>query len=185
MSDANIFFDISKLKYLGKNVIIGKTVRIRRPELVEIGDGSIIDDFTYISTSLKIGKCCHIAAGVNISGGGGCVNMGNYVAISAGCSIHAASSEYISASLDYPSVPENIRFGGITADINIEDFVILGAHSVVLPGVHLPEGFASGAKTIIRSKKYDQWQLYVGDDARAICKRNHRRISELKAEDLL
>ena len=50
----NIFFDIFKLKKLGKNVIIGKTVRIRYPELVEIGNNVIIDDFTYISTSLKI-----------------------------------------------------------------------------------------------------------------------------------
>ena len=46
----NIFFDLKKLKHIGKNVIIGKTVRIRRPELVEIGDNTIIDDFCYIST---------------------------------------------------------------------------------------------------------------------------------------
>ena len=32
----NLFFDLSKLKSCGANVIIGKTVRIRYPELVEI-----------------------------------------------------------------------------------------------------------------------------------------------------
>jgi hypothetical protein len=32
----NIFFDVAKLKKVGKNVIIGKTVCIRYPELVEI-----------------------------------------------------------------------------------------------------------------------------------------------------
>ena len=42
----NIFFNISDLKYIGKNVIIGKTVRIRQPEKVSIGDNTIIDDFT-------------------------------------------------------------------------------------------------------------------------------------------
>jgi len=185
MSDKNIFFDLAKLKYLGKGVIIGKTVRIRKPELVEIGDGSIIDDFTYISTSLKTGKCCHIAAGVNISGGGGCVEFGNYVAVSAGCSIHAASSEYIRASLDYPSVPEENRFGGILGDVKFDNFVILGAHSIVLPGVHLPEGFASGAKTIIRNRKYDSWMLYAGDEARVVCKRNNKKILDLIAKGKL
>ena len=50
----NIFFDKSKLKSCGTNVIIGKTVRIRYPQFVEIGDNVIIDDFTYISTSLKL-----------------------------------------------------------------------------------------------------------------------------------
>ena len=44
----NIFFDINKLK-TGKNTIIGKTVRFRHPELCEVGDYSVIDDFTYIS----------------------------------------------------------------------------------------------------------------------------------------
>ena len=49
----NLFFDKNDLKKCGTNVIIGKTVRIRYPHLVEIGDNVIIDDFTYISTSLK------------------------------------------------------------------------------------------------------------------------------------
>ena len=51
--DENIFFDLSQLKKIGKNVIIGKTVRIRYPELVEIGDNVIIDDFTYIINCIK------------------------------------------------------------------------------------------------------------------------------------
>jgi len=65
----NLFFNLNDLKYCGKNVIIGKTVRIRYPELVEIGDNSIIDDFVYISTELKIGKYVHISSGANIIGG--------------------------------------------------------------------------------------------------------------------
>jgi acetyltransferase-like isoleucine patch superfamily enzyme len=185
MNNDNIFFDTSKLKYVGANVIIGKTVRIRHPELVEIGDNCIIDDFTYISTELRMGKSCHIASGVNISGGGGRVILGNYVAIAAGCSLHAATSDYISASLDYPSVPRDIRFGGYIDDIELKDFVLLGAHTVVMPGVILPEGFASAAKTIIRNKKYDNWSLYGGEDAGLICKRSHKKISKLKDEKIL
>jgi len=40
----NIFFDIKKLKYRGSNVIIGKTVRIRYPELVELHVYKILSD---------------------------------------------------------------------------------------------------------------------------------------------
>ena len=69
----NIFFDLNKLKSLGKNVIIGKTVRIRYPELVEIGNNVIIDDFTYISTQLKLHSNVHISAGCKIIGGQKCV----------------------------------------------------------------------------------------------------------------
>lgn len=65
----NIFFDLSRLKSIGKNVIIGKTVRIRYPELVEIDDNVIIDDFTYISTALRIHSYVHISSGCKLIGG--------------------------------------------------------------------------------------------------------------------
>ena len=64
----NIFFDKKNLLSCGKNVIIGKTVRIRNPEKVSIGDNSIIDDFTYISGSLEIGEHVHVGAGCTLSG---------------------------------------------------------------------------------------------------------------------
>src|SRR5262245_36838352 len=101
----NLFFDLKRLKYLGKNAIVGKTVRIRRPEEVVIGDYSIIDDFTYISCALETGTGCHIASNVTLSGGRQRIVLGNYVGIAAGCSLHAASSEYISVSADLPSIP--------------------------------------------------------------------------------
>ena len=41
----NIFFDTNLLKRCGEYVIIGKTVRIRYPELVENDDNVLIDDF--------------------------------------------------------------------------------------------------------------------------------------------
>ena len=53
MSD-NIFFDRSKLKYCGENVIIGKTVRIRKPEECIIGDGTIIDDSSEETKQIKL-----------------------------------------------------------------------------------------------------------------------------------
>ena len=73
----NIFFDVSKLKHVGKNVVIGKTVRIRQPENVSIGDNTIIDDFAYISAKIDIGTNCHIASHSSISGSKGKFTMGN------------------------------------------------------------------------------------------------------------
>lgn len=157
----NIFFDISELKYCGKDVIIGKSVRIRNPERVSIGDGTIIDDFTYISCELEIGKFCHISSNVHFGGGNSKVTIGDYVGISTGCSIHACSSDYMGVSLDLPSVPENERYGGKCSPIVIGDHCLLGSHTVVLPGVNLPEGFATGAHMVVGSnKKYEPWTLY-------------------------
>lgn len=65
----NLFFDPKRLEYLGVGAIVGRTVRIRRPEQVYAGDGIIIDDFTYISCSAGIGSYVHICANVTNNGG--------------------------------------------------------------------------------------------------------------------
>ncbi len=159
----NIFFDINRLKHLGHGAIIGKTVRIRKPEEVYIGAHTIIDDFTYISCAAEIGSYCHIAPQVTISGGPGFFKMGDFCGISAGSSIFTCSSDYAWISLDLPSIPIEVQFGGIKSSVELSDHVLLGAHSVVMPGVILPEGFASAAKSIINQGQYDAWTLYDGN----------------------
>ena len=158
----NIFFDISRLKHLGKNVIIGKTVRIRQPEKVSIGDNTIIDDFTYISCAMEIGENCHIASHVSISGGKGTFRMGNYSTLSSHVSVHCASSDYAKTSLDLPSVPEEEQYGGHVEDVEIGDYVVIGSHSVILPGVKVPDKLACGAFTLLNKKDYKDLSLYVG-----------------------
>lgn len=170
MSD-NLFFDISRLKYCGKNVIIGKTVRIRKPEECIIGDNTIIDDFAYISCPIEIGKNCHIASHVSISGGKGKFKMGDYSTLSSHVSVHCASSDYTETSLDLPSVPEEEQYGGYVEDVEIGDYVVIGSHSVILPGVLIPDKVACGAYTLMNKKEYEELGLYVGIPSRFLKKR--------------
>lgn len=174
----NIYLDTKKIKYIGEGVIIGKAVRIRRPEDVMIGDYTIIDDFCYISSALEIGRYCHIAPNVTISGGKGKLTMGNICSIAAGSSIHTGSSDYKGVSLDFPSIPLEFRFGGFSEDIVFDDHVLLGSHTVVLPGVHLPEGFASAALTVIKKREYESWTLYGGHRCEKIMTRDHKEYDE-------
>jgi acetyltransferase-like isoleucine patch superfamily enzyme len=175
MSD-NIFFDRSKLKYCGENVIIGKTVRIRKPEECIIGDGTIIDDFAYISSAIEIGKNCHIASHVSISGGAGKLVIGDYSTISNHCSIHCASSDYASISLDLPSIPKQYQFGGVVNDVIIGKFVTIGAHSCILPGVVIPNEFACGAFSLLTEQEYKESGLYAGIPARLLKLRNRDEL---------
>jgi len=172
----NIFFDKKKLKYCGENVIIGKTVRIRKPEECIIGDNTIIDDFAYISCPIEIGRNCHVASHVSISGGQGKFIMGDYSTISNHCSVHCASSDYGKVSLDLPSVRLTDQFGGEVGLIKIGNFVTVGAHSCLLPNVDLPDGFACGAYTLIKKGNYNSWSLYVGIPAKLIKKRDMSEI---------
>ena len=172
----NIFFDLRRLKYLGEGTIIGKTVRIRRPEECVIGDGTIIDDFAYISCPVTIGRHCHIASHVSISGGTGRFQMGDYSTLSNHTSVHCASSDYASVSLELPSVPEGLRFGGTSGEVLIGRYVTVGAHSCVLPGAALPDGSAFGAYSLIREFTYQPFGLHAGIPA------TFRKLRTLTAE---
>ncbi len=140
----NIYFDLNRLKYLGKGAIIGKTVRIRKPEETVIGDYTIIDDFTYISCALTTGSYCHIAPNVTISGGSGRVTMGKFVGVSCDGNIHPMSEDFLCASFQMPSIPKELQFGAVSGDVVMEDYVLLGAHSVVLPRRSSSGGFCFG-----------------------------------------
>jgi len=171
----NIFFDVSKLKYCGNNVIIGKTARIRYPELVEICDNVIIDDFTYISTSLKLHNNVHIASGCKIIGGKkSFVEMKEFSTLAPNVVLSAGSDDYI-GGIATPMVPFEFKGNVEIGKIIINKHCIVGASSVVLPGVTFKEGSAVGALSLV-IKNLEEWKLYVGIPAKFLKIRNKDQI---------
>lgn len=177
----NIFFDIGKLKSCGKNVIIGKTVRIRYPELVEIGDNVIIDDFTYISTQLKIHGNVHISSGCKIIGGRKAfVEMKEYSTLAPNVVLSAGSDDYI-GGIATPMVPVEFKGEVVIGKIILNKHCIVGAGSVVLPNVIFHEGACIGALSLA-NKNLEAWKLFVGIPAHIIKKRNKKQILHLESE---
>ena len=161
----NLFFDLSKLKSCGANVIIGKTVRIRYPELVEIGDNVIIDDFTYISTALKLHSNIHISSGCKIIGGKkSFVEMHPFSTLAPNVVLSAGSDDYIDG-IATPLVPS-----------------IFKANSVVLPNVVFDEGSTLGALSLANND-LKEYKVYAGIPAKPIKERN--KINILKLEKKL
>ena len=160
----NIFFDLKDLKYCGENVIIGKTVRIRNPELVEIGDYTIIDDFTYISGEADIGQYAHIAASCSLQASKSKITIGDFAGLASGVRVFAASADYIKCSFDTAPVPQQKMYGGIFDEVIIDDLVWIGANSVILPGVKLPIGFTAGAlMKLEKNYRYKPWTIINGN----------------------
>jgi galactoside O-acetyltransferase len=179
VNSVNIFFDISKLKRCGKNVIIGKTVRIRYPELVIIGDNCIIDDFTYISTGLVLEKNVHISSGCKIIGGKKAkVVMHEYSTLAPNVVLSAGSDDYI-GGIATPIVPIEFKGNVEIGTIVIGRHSIVGAGSVVLPNVTFGNGAALGALSLAK-KDLDKWSLYAGIPARKIKDRSKDKILELE-----
>ena len=116
----NIFFNTSELKKCGKNVIIGKTVRIRHPELVEIGDNCIIDDFTLISGKVQLGNYVHIASSCSLQAGNAGISIGSFSSLGAGARLFAVSTDYIKCSFDSACYPRDVIYGAIEKKIKIQ-----------------------------------------------------------------
>ena len=171
----NIFFDLNKLKSIGKNVIIGKTVRIRYPELVEIGDNVIIDDFTYISTSLKIYDYVHISSGCKIIGGKeSYVEFNEFSTISPGVVLAAGSDDYISG-VATPLIPDEYKGKVEHGKIILGKHCVIGSNSVILPNVICNEGSSVGALSLVNCN-LEEWKLYAGIPVRIIKERNRSSI---------
>jgi len=175
----NIFFEISRLKKCGKNVIIGKTARIRYPELVEIGDNVIIDDFTYISTQLIISSNVHIASGCKLIGGKETkVKMHQFSTLAPNVVLAAGSDDYLEG-IATPMIPKQFKGNVVIGEIEIGKHSIVGANSVVLPNVIFKEGSALGALSLAKNS-LEEWGLYAGIPAVKIKMRNKKNIINLE-----
>lgn len=158
----NLFFNIKDLKSIGKNVIIGKTVRIRNPERVIIGNDVIIDDFTYISGNLEIGNYVHIASGCNFQSADNKITIRNHCGFASGVKVFAVSSDFLNPDFDMPCYPKSIRKGGVRKDVSFDDYCLIGGNTVIQPGVCLPEGVAISANALAKPMEYLPWRLYFG-----------------------
>lgn len=175
----NIFFDINELKACGKNVIIGKTVRIRYPELVEIGDNVIIDDFTYISTSLKLHNNVHISSGCKIIGGkNACVEMCEFSTLAPNVVLSAGSDDYLTG-IATPMVPIEYKGDVRIGKIILNKHCIVGSGSVVLPDVIFEQGACLGALSLA-NKNLSEYTLFAGIPAKKIKLRNKVEIENLE-----
>lgn len=179
MTGDNLFFDLDKLKHLGKNSIIGKTVRIRHPERVTIGDNVIIDDFTYISGEVSIGDYVHIGPGCVLSASGSSITMEALSGLSAACKVYGGSSSYMSVGLDMPTIPKEHQYNVILDPVMIRSFALIGVNGVILPGTEVPQGFATAANLILRKKLHlNPWHIMLDNDGRQIKRRGVREVAE-------
>ena len=171
----NLFFNKSDLKKCGSNVIIGKTVRIRYPELVEIGDNVIIDDFTYISTSLKIHSYVHISSGCKIIGGPEShVEMKNFSTLSPNVVLSAGSDDYLSG-IATPLVDKKYKANAEIGEIILNEHTIVGSNSTVLPNVIFGKGATTGANSLI-NKDLEAWTLNVGIPSKKLKKEINQKF---------
>ncbi len=168
-------------KSLGKNVRISDKASIYNHDQIEIGDHSRIDDFCVISGRVTIGRNVHIAVFCNVAGGEKGIVMEDFSGLAYGCQVFSQSDDYSGKSLTNPTVPDQYKQETKKA-IHIGRHAIVGASSMILPGVTLAEGTSVGAMTMV-TKSTEPWSIYFGIPAKKI-KDRKKDLLELEQQYL-
>jgi acetyltransferase-like isoleucine patch superfamily enzyme len=171
-------------KRLGRNVRVSRKASIYNPRSIEIGDDSRIDDFCLLSAGsdgIAIGRNVHLAAYSSLIGAAA-IALDDFAGLSSRVSIYSSSDDYSGRSMTNPTVP--VEFTDVRhAPVRLARHTIVGAGSVILPGVTLHEGCAVGALSLVR-KDCDAFGIYAGNPARRIGTRL-RDLLELEARFLV
>ncbi len=168
-------------KALGTNVLISDKASVYNPEQIELGDHVRIDDFCVLSGKLTIGRNVHLAVFANLAGGEEGIVMGDFSGLAYGSQVFTQSDDYSGRTLTNPTVPDEFK-RETKAKIVVGRHSIIGASSMILPGVTLGEGTAVGAMTMV-TKSTEPWSIYFGVPARKI-KDRKKDLLELEARYL-
>ncbi|OOE63793.1 acyltransferase [Salinivibrio kushneri] len=150
-------------KYLGKNVKISDKASIYNYELIEIGDNSRIDDFCVVSGEVRIGRNVHITPQCLIAGGEPSLVIEDFVTLAYGVKVFTQSDDYSGLTMTNSTVPKCYR-NETKQSVILKRHSIVGAGSIILPGVVLNEGTSVGANSLILETT-ESWSIYAGSPA--------------------
>ena len=167
---------------VGENVRVHRNLNVYRLENVFLGDNVAIDAYVSLiaSGTIRIGSNVHIGSYCLLSGGDG-IEMQDFSGLSQGVRIYSRSDDYSGASLTNPTTPpdlKTIKRGKVT----LERHVIIGANTVILPGVTIGEGSAVGALSLVR-RSLPPWGIFAGTPVRKIGDRS-RHLLDLETQYL-
>lgn len=162
-------------KSLGENILISDKASIYNANQIEIGDNSRIDDFSVISGCIKIGKYVHVAAFSLLAGGEEGIVLEDFSGCAYGVKIFSQSDDYSGETLTNPTIPKAFK-NELKKKVTVGKHVIIGASSIVLPGVNIAEGCSLGAMSML-TKSTEPWGVYFGSPAKRIKNRKQNLLA--------
>lgn len=175
-------FPTEKLGACGLDVTIWDRAHIPLPERLFVGNAVIIDDFVFIMPGARtiLGDFVHIASFVSVLGGGELI-VEDYAGLSSGVRIYTGTDDFLGGGLTGPTVPAELRAPVRRGTVHIGKHAVIGANSVVMPGVTIGEGATVGALSLV-NRDLEPWTVYAGSPARPIKLRD--KDSVLTAETI-
>ncbi len=168
-------------KSLGRNVRISTKASIYNCDQIEIGNNSRIDDFCVISGKINIGSYVHLTPMCLVAGGEKGIIIGDFVTMAYGVKVFTQSDDYSGQTMTNSTVPRKYK-NEYKDRVVIKKHSIIGAGSIIMPGIILEEGVSVGAMSLV-TKNTDPWSIYVGVPAKKIRNRS-KDLLNLEADFL-
>lgn len=170
-------------KSVGQQVLVAKNCTIVGVHNITLGSHIRIDGFTTIVAAgdgfLELGSYIHIGGYCAIMAGAG-VRMADFSGLSQGVKLYSKSDDYSGEFMTNPTVPAHLT-GVVAGQVTLGRHAIVGANSVVMPGLTLAEGTAVGANSLV-TKNTEEWSVYFGSPAKRL---NSRLRNPLELEKQL
>jgi acetyltransferase-like isoleucine patch superfamily enzyme len=163
------------------NAIISPNSRIRHPEHFVIGEDSIVDDYCYFSTKVRIGRCTHIASGCSVAGGADMqFQIDDFCSLSSGVKVWCTSDDFVNDLVTIiPTDIARVKAHLIRGDVILADYTAVGSNSVIMPDNHMPEGTVVGALSFVPvAFEFRPWSVYAGTPIRFLRSRNQESVME-------
>lgn len=156
---------------LGENVLIDRTARFYGAARISIGSNVRIDAYSVLSAGAEgifIGSHVHISVYVFLTGAAR-IELHDFSGLSARVTIYSSNDDYLGHALTGPTVPEEFR-KVTNAPVSVGKHVVIGAGSVVLPGVTILEGACVGGLSLIK-KDIAAYQIVAGREGKVVRER--------------
>ncbi|WP_394752348.1 acyltransferase [Crenothrix sp.] len=155
----------------GKSVMLSDKASYYNCKNIRLGSNVRIDDFCVLSAGyggIDIGNYIHIAVFSSLIGAGN-IKLADFSNISSRVSIYSSNDDYSGATMTNPTIPA--EFTNVHhADVNIGRHAIIGAGTIILPGVTLEEAVAVGALSLVK-KDCQAFGIYIGSPVERIAER--------------
>lgn len=170
-------------KSFGKNVLISNKTSIYNPQNITIGNNVRIDDFCVISAGnggIEIENNVHIAIFCSLIGQEKIV-MKNFSGISSRVSIYSSTDDYSGEFMTNPTVDHKFT-NVINGEVILGKHVIIGAGTIILPGVTISDYSAVAALSLV-NKNVEKLKI-VGGVPTKILKERKNNLINLECEYL-
>ncbi len=176
---------------IGRNVVFGKSITVRHPHKISIGDNVAIDDYAVLdakgenNAGIIIGDNVMIGRNTAISCKDGNISIGDNANIAMNCFIQSAADVVIGKNVlvsaycyligggdhetDRTDIPI-IAQGQVVRGIKIEDNCLLGAAVMIQDGVIIERDTIIGTCAVVRDN-IPEFSIAVGIPAKVVKKR--------------